>query len=120
MLLDALRKEVCMANRDLVRHNLVTLTWGNASGIDRDRQLVVIKPSGIPYDRLEPAQMVIVDLEGKIVDVAAQYGQVHTAGLGMALHQAMTDGRFERGRNIVFLTVGAGITVVAALYRNNF
>ena len=55
----------------------------------------------------------------KIVDVTATYGHVHTAGLGMALYQAMTDGRFARGQNIVFLAVGAGITMTVALYRNN-
>ena len=67
-MLDTLRREVCTANHDLVRFGLVTLTWGNVSGIDRQRGLVVIKPSGVPYDRLEPAQMVIVDLEGHVVE----------------------------------------------------
>ena len=57
-MLDVLRKEVCAANHELVRHNLVTLTWGNASGIDLERRLMVIKPSGVPYDQLEPSQMV--------------------------------------------------------------
>ena len=68
ILLDTLRKEVCAANHDLVRFGLVTLTWGNVSGIDRQRGLVVIKPSGVPYDRLEPAHMVIVDLEGHVIE----------------------------------------------------
>jgi L-ribulose-5-phosphate 4-epimerase len=67
-MLETLRKEVCTANRDLVRHGLVMLTWGNTSGLDRRRGLMVIKPSGVPYDRLEPQQMVIVDLDGKVVD----------------------------------------------------
>jgi L-ribulose-5-phosphate 4-epimerase len=66
--LDALREEVCVANRDLVRFGLVTLTWGNVSGIDRERGLIVIKPSGVPYDELEPSHMVIVDLEGRVVE----------------------------------------------------
>jgi len=66
--LDALRQEVCMANRELSQSGLVTLTWGNASGLDPKRRLVVIKPSGVPYDRLEPADMVIVDLEGNVVE----------------------------------------------------
>jgi L-ribulose-5-phosphate 4-epimerase len=65
---DTLRNEVCQANRDLVRFGLVTLTWGNVSGIDRRLGLVVIKPSGVPYDRLEPANMVVVDLEGHVVE----------------------------------------------------
>jgi L-ribulose-5-phosphate 4-epimerase len=66
--LDALREEVCLANRELAHSGLVTLTWGNASGLDPKRQLVVIKPSGVPYDKLEPADMVIVNLEGDIVE----------------------------------------------------
>jgi len=66
--LDALRQEVCMANRELLHSGLVTLTWGNASGLDPKRRLVVIKPSGVQYDRLEPADMVIVDLDGNVVE----------------------------------------------------
>ncbi len=67
-MLDALRREVCSANCRLVDFGLVTLTWGNVSGIDRGRNLVVIKPSGVPYDRLEPAHMVVVDLDGNPVE----------------------------------------------------
>lgn len=67
-MLDALRKQVCEANHELVRHGLVTLTWGNASGIDPERRLMVIKPSGVPYEHLEPAHMVVVDLEGNVVE----------------------------------------------------
>jgi L-ribulose-5-phosphate 4-epimerase len=67
-MLDILRKEVCEANRELVRLGLVALTFGNASGIDRRRGLVVIKPSGLSYERMEPSQLTIIDLEGKIVE----------------------------------------------------
>ncbi|NQU25574.1 MAG: L-ribulose-5-phosphate 4-epimerase AraD [Candidatus Nealsonbacteria bacterium] len=63
-----LREEVCRANLDLVGHGLVTLTWGNVSGINDDRDLVVIKPSGVGYDRMTPEQMVVVDLDGKVVE----------------------------------------------------
>jgi L-ribulose-5-phosphate 4-epimerase len=66
--LDSLRQEVCMANRELSRCGLVTLTWGNASGLDPSRQLMAIKPSGIGYDTLQPADMVIVNLEGDVVE----------------------------------------------------
>jgi len=66
-MLDALKQGVCQANRDLVRYGLVTLTWGNVSGIDREQGLVVIKPSGVPYDQLEPEHMAVVDLDGKQV-----------------------------------------------------
>ena len=65
--LDALRDEVCRANRQLVAERLVTLTWGNVSGITSDRTRMVIKPSGVPYDRLEPEDLVVVDLDGTVV-----------------------------------------------------
>ncbi len=68
MMLPRLRKEVAEANKSLVRLGLVTLTWGNVSGFDRGRGLVVIKPSGVPYAALKPADMVIVDLQGKVVE----------------------------------------------------
>jgi L-ribulose-5-phosphate 4-epimerase len=67
-MLDSLRKEVCMANRELLDSGLVTLTWGNASGLDPKRRLVVIKPSGVRYDSIKPADMVVVDLGGKVVE----------------------------------------------------
>jgi L-ribulose-5-phosphate 4-epimerase len=67
--LDSLKRAVCQANLDLVREGLVVQTWGNASGLDRERGLVVIKPSGVPYSALKPAQMVIVRLDnGKVVE----------------------------------------------------
>lgn len=68
MMLDALKEAVCEANRELARYGLATLTWGNVSGLDRAAGLVVIKPSGVPYDRIEPAHMVVVDLDGKVVE----------------------------------------------------
>ncbi len=67
-MLKALKKQVCAANRDLVASGLVTLTWGNVSGIDRGQGLLVIKPSGVPYADLEPDCMVVVDLEGRVVE----------------------------------------------------
>jgi L-ribulose-5-phosphate 4-epimerase len=68
MMFDALKEEVCRGNRELARSNLVTLTWGNVSGIDRRQGVVVIKPSGVAYDRLDPRQMVVVDLDGNVVE----------------------------------------------------
>jgi L-ribulose-5-phosphate 4-epimerase len=68
MLLESLRKSVCEANRDLERHGLVLLTWGNVSGIDREKGLVVIKPSGVPYADLTPENMVVMDLLGAKVE----------------------------------------------------
>jgi len=68
-MLDNLKKQVCEANIKLVAEGLVIQTWGNASGIDRARGLVVIKPSGVPYDRMKPKHMVVVSLtDGKVVD----------------------------------------------------
>jgi L-ribulose-5-phosphate 4-epimerase len=67
MMLEALRSEVLEANLELVRRGLVLYTFGNASGIDRERGLVVIKPSGVPYEKLRPADMVVTDLAGAIV-----------------------------------------------------
>jgi L-ribulose-5-phosphate 4-epimerase len=67
-MLEALKKDVCQANRDLVTHGLVTLTWGNVSGISDDRQHLVIKPSGVAYERLRPDDMVVVDLHGNVVE----------------------------------------------------
>jgi len=66
--LTALRQQVWQANMALQEHKLVTFTWGNVSGIDRESGLVVIKPSGVSYEELSPENMVIVDLEGNIVE----------------------------------------------------
>lgn len=67
-MLEDLKAEVCRANRALVERGLVKLTFGNVSGIDPNRERVVIKPSGIPYGGLVPEQMLVVDLEGKVVE----------------------------------------------------
>ncbi len=67
LLLPELRKQVWQANMDLQTHKLVTFTWGNVSGIDRTSNLVVIKPSGVAYEDLTPENMVVVDLDGNVV-----------------------------------------------------
>ena len=70
-MLKHLRKLVWQANLDLPKHGLVTFTWGNVSGIDRERGLVVIKPSGVAYEDLTPEDLVLVDLEtGRTVEGA--------------------------------------------------
>lgn len=66
--LAALRADVCEANVALARRGLAKFTFGNASGIDRSRGLVVIKPSGVPYDELRPETLTVVDLDGQIVE----------------------------------------------------
>ena len=68
-MLEALKASVLEANLALVKHNLVTFTWGNVSGIDRDSGLVVIKPSGVEYEGMTAEDMVVVDLQtGKVVE----------------------------------------------------
>ena len=67
-MLEELKKKVCEANLELVRHGLVIFTWGNVSAIDRESGLVVIKPSGVSYDNMKPDDMVVVDLDGKVVE----------------------------------------------------
>ena len=67
-MLEELKKLVCEANLLLPKHNLVTFTWGNVSGIDRASGLVVIKPSGVDYEGMTPDDMVVVDLDGKVVE----------------------------------------------------
>jgi L-ribulose-5-phosphate 4-epimerase len=68
MSLKTLREEVFEANQDLVRHGLVIFTFGNASGFDRSSGRVVIKPSGVPYDKMTPDHLVVTDLDGRIVE----------------------------------------------------
>src|SRR5580692_9842744 len=68
MLLKELRTAVLDANLELVKAGLVLYTFGNASGVDREQGLVVIKPSGVDYDDLRPEDMVVTDLNGKIVE----------------------------------------------------
>ena len=68
-MLEELKQKVFKANLDLVKHNLVIYTWGNVSGIDREKGLVVIKPSGVDYDVMKAEDMVVVDLmTGKVVE----------------------------------------------------
>ncbi|MDI9534150.1 MAG: L-ribulose-5-phosphate 4-epimerase [Bacteroidota bacterium] len=67
-MLEKLKEEVFRANLDLVRHGLVIMTWGNVSGIDRESGLMVIKPSGVSYDRMTAADMVVTDLDGNVME----------------------------------------------------
>lgn len=66
--LDILRKEVYDANMALQQHGLITFTWGNVSGIERASGLVIIKPSGVPYEALSPDNMVVVNLDGEVIE----------------------------------------------------
>ena len=67
-MLEALKEQVCEANLLLPKHGLVTFTWGNVSGIDREKGLVVIKPSGLSYEVMKPEDMVVLDMEGNVVE----------------------------------------------------
>ncbi len=67
-MLEELKEKVFRANLDLVRHGLVIFTWGNVSAIDRASGLVVIKPSGVAYDVMKASDMVVVDLDGRVVE----------------------------------------------------
>lgn len=67
-MLEELKEIVCAQNLALVKSGLVVLTWGNVSGIDREKGLVVIKPSGVRYDNMKPEDMTVVDLDGNVVE----------------------------------------------------
>ncbi len=67
-MLEKLREKVYLANMELPKRNLVTYTWGNVSGIDRESNLIVIKPSGVEYDELSPENMVIVNFDSEVVE----------------------------------------------------
>ena len=67
-MLEELKQKVCEANLQLPKHGLVTFTWGNVSPIDHETGLIVIKPSGVPYETMKPSDMVVVDLEGNVVE----------------------------------------------------
>ncbi len=67
-MLEELKKSVCQSNLNLVKHGLVTFTWGNASGIDRENGVVAIKPSGVSYGEMKASDMVVLDLDGNVVE----------------------------------------------------
>lgn len=67
-MLEELKEQVYLANMELPKRKLVTYTWGNVSGIDREKGLFVIKPSGVDYDMLKPSDMVVMDLQGNKVE----------------------------------------------------
>lgn len=69
-MLEQLKEKVFQANLDLVKHGLVIFTWGNVSAIDRESGLVVIKPSGVSYDAMKASDMVVLDLQGNVVEGA--------------------------------------------------
>ena len=103
-MLEALKQEVYEANMMLVKHNLIIFTWGNVSVIDREKGLFVIKPSGVSYDELKPEDMVVVDLEGNVVE--GKYRPSSDTDTHMALYRA-------------FPNIG-GVTHTHSLYATSF
>jgi L-ribulose-5-phosphate 4-epimerase len=85
-MLEELKEAVCSANLQLPRYHLVTFTWGNVSGIDRERGLMVIKPSGVEYDGMTPEDMAVVDLEGNRVE--GKYQPSSDTATHLALYRA--------------------------------
>lgn len=88
-MLSDLKQKVLQANLELPRYGLVTFTWGNVSGIDRERALVVIKPSGVSYQEMRAEDMVVVDLQGRIVEGALKPSSDTPTHL--ALYKAFAD-----------------------------
>ena len=88
-MLEQLKEEVCRANLDLVEHGLVILTWGNVSAIDRSRGLVVIKPSGISYHDMKATDMVVVSLDGTVVE--GKYNPSTDTPTHIVLYKAFPD-----------------------------
>jgi L-ribulose-5-phosphate 4-epimerase len=122
MLLEKLREEVLEANLELVRKGLVLYTFGNASGVDRERGLVVIKPSGVDYDALKPEHMVVTDLHGAIVEGTLKPSSdldTHTllyrefAGIGAVVH---THSEFATS----FAQAGMGIPALGTTHADYF
>jgi L-ribulose-5-phosphate 4-epimerase len=103
-MLEQLKKEVYEANMMLVKYNLITFTWGNVSGIDREKGLVVIKPSGVEYSDLSPIDLPVLDLEGNVIE--GYYKPSSDTATHLALYRA-------------FPEIG-GITHTHSLYATSF
>lgn len=81
----SLKQQVFQANMALPQHGLVTYTWGNVSAIDRERQIIVIKPSGVAYEKMQADDMVVVDMQGKVIE--GQYRPSSDTATHLALYQ---------------------------------
>ncbi|MFJ5430161.1 L-ribulose-5-phosphate 4-epimerase [Pectobacterium actinidiae] len=81
----SLKQQVFQANTALPQHGLVTYTWGNVSAIDRERQIIVIKPSGVAYEEMQADDMVVVDMQGKVIE--GQYRPSSDTATHLALYQ---------------------------------
>lgn len=110
-MLEQLKQEVYEANMLLPKYHLVTFTWGNVSGIDREKGLFVIKPSGVDYDKLTPDSMVVVNLEGEVVEGdyrpssdtpthVVLYNRFQEVGGGVHTHSPWATSWAQAGRGI--------------------
>lgn len=88
-MLEELKQKVYEANMELPKYGLVTFTWGNVSGIDREKGLFVIKPSGVPYDKLTAEDMVVIDMEGNKVE--GKYNPSSDTATHLEIYKAFTE-----------------------------
>ncbi|WP_307892199.1 L-ribulose-5-phosphate 4-epimerase [Bacillus swezeyi] len=110
-MLEALKEQVSKANLQLEEHRLVTFTWGNVSGIDREKELVVIKPSGVKYSELKAEDLVVLNMEGEVVEGGLKpssdtpthlhlYKEFHTIGGIVHTHSPWATSWAQSGRDI--------------------
>ena len=121
-MLEELKEQVCHANLDLPRQDLVVLTWGNVSAIDRNTGLVVIKPSGVPFEDLTPENQVIVDLEGKVIEGTLRPSSDVHAHLYVYRHRADVMGVVHTHSNYAtaFAALGQPIPVYLTAMADEF
>jgi L-ribulose-5-phosphate 4-epimerase len=115
MYLEQLRAEICQLHAELPRYNLVTWTSGNISGRDPDSGLVVIKPSGVPYGELTPENMVVVNLDGKVVEGKLKPSSDTLAHVYVYLHRPDINGVVHTHSTFATAWAAAGKPIPAVL-----
>jgi L-ribulose-5-phosphate 4-epimerase len=123
MVYDRLREEVCHINRQLVQAGLVVLTWGNASGADRAAGVMAIKPSGVAYDRLEPDDMIILELEsGRQIEGHGRPSSETATHLHLYRHFTTAGGIVHTHSDFAtsFAQAGRGIPCFGTTHADNF
>ncbi len=123
MAYDALKEDVCRINRDLVRAGLVVLTWGNASGVDRNAGVMAIKPSGVAYDKLTPADVVVISLEsGRQIEGTGRPSSDTATHLHLYRHFAEAGGIVHTHSDFAttFAQWGRGIPCLGTTHADNF
>ena len=122
-MLEALKEQVLEANLLLPKHKLVTFTWGNVSGVDRERELMVIKPSGVPYEEMKAGDMVTVEIEtGKVLEERLRPSS--DAATHLELYKAFTNsGGIVHTHSrwaTIFAQAGRGITALGTTHPDHF